>query len=235
MAIDQQVASIEAEASASIAAASDEAALEAIRVAELGKKGRVSLLMRELGGMSPEQRQSAGPALNGLKDRLTAAISTRKTDLELAALNKRLETEREDLTLPPRYAVIPDGVLPVPMGVTLLSRVILEGGDEPSYLHTGLASSVLPASPCNILPEIRIRAHRVAIHRLSSAQAAAKVAALKATLTSRALSRWPTRASTSPPSSGMASRQASAVTLNRPSAFPGGGCPGCRTARGSGT
>ncbi|HOY80266.1 MAG TPA: phenylalanine--tRNA ligase subunit alpha, partial [Hyphomonadaceae bacterium] len=61
MAIDQQVASIEAEASASIAAASDEATLEAIRVAELGKKGRVSLLMRELGGMSPEQRQSAGP------------------------------------------------------------------------------------------------------------------------------------------------------------------------------
>ena len=103
MAIDQQVASIEAEASASIAAASDEAALEAIRVAELGKKGRVSLLMRELGGMSPEQRQSAGPALNGLKDRLTAAISTRKADLELTALNKRLEAEREDLTLPPRY------------------------------------------------------------------------------------------------------------------------------------
>ena len=103
MAIDQQVSSIEAEASSAIAAASDEAALEAIRVAELGKKGRVSLLMRELGGMSPEQRQSAGPALNGLKDRLTAAISARKADLELASLNKRLETEREDLTLPPRY------------------------------------------------------------------------------------------------------------------------------------
>ena len=103
MAIDQQVSSIEAEASSAIATASDEAALEAIRVAELGKKGRLSLLMRELGGMSPEQRQSAGPALNGLKDRLTAAINARKADLELASLNKRLETEREDLTLPPRY------------------------------------------------------------------------------------------------------------------------------------
>ena len=102
MAIEQQVSTIEAEASTAIAAASDEAGLEAIRVAELGKKGRVSLLMMELGGMTPEQRQSAGPALNGLKDRLTGAINARKAALEMAALNKRLETEREDLTLPPR-------------------------------------------------------------------------------------------------------------------------------------
>ena len=72
-------------------------------VAELGKKGRVSLLMRELGGMSPEHRTVAGPALNGLKDRLTSAINARKAELELAALNIRLEAEREDLTLPPRY------------------------------------------------------------------------------------------------------------------------------------
>ena len=50
MAIEQQVAEIEADAGKAIASASDEAALEAIRVAELGKKGRVSLLMRELLG-----------------------------------------------------------------------------------------------------------------------------------------------------------------------------------------
>ena len=103
MAIEQQVAEIEASAVTAIASATDEAALEAIRVAELGKKGRVSLLMRDLGGMSPEERKTAGPALNGLKDRLTTAISERKANLELAALNKRLEAEREDLTLPPRF------------------------------------------------------------------------------------------------------------------------------------
>jgi phenylalanyl-tRNA synthetase alpha chain len=103
MAIDQQVAEIEANAGKAIASASDEAALDAIRVAELGKKGRVSLLMRELGSMSPEQRQVAGPALNGLKDRLTATLNARKAELETAALNARLEAEREDLTLPPRF------------------------------------------------------------------------------------------------------------------------------------
>src|SRR5690349_1879120 len=102
MAIEDEVKKIEAEALSAIAASSDEAALEAIRVSELGKKGRVSLLMKDLGGMSPEERKSAGPALNGLKDRLTTAIAARKAELELAALNKRLETEREDLTLPPR-------------------------------------------------------------------------------------------------------------------------------------
>ena len=53
-----------------IAASGDEAGLEAVRVAALGKKGEVSLLMRGLGAMSPEERQAAGPALNALKDEL---------------------------------------------------------------------------------------------------------------------------------------------------------------------
>ena len=53
-----------------IDAAADEAALEEVRLAALGKKGEVSLLMRGLGGMTPEERQTAGPALNALKDDL---------------------------------------------------------------------------------------------------------------------------------------------------------------------
>lgn len=51
-----------------INASSDEAALEDVRLAAVGKKGEVSLKMRELGKMSPEERQVAGPALNALKD-----------------------------------------------------------------------------------------------------------------------------------------------------------------------
>ena len=93
MAIEQQVAEIEADAGKAIASASDEAALEAIRVAELGKKGRVSLLMRELGGMSPEQKQQVGPILNALKDEVNAAISAKRAALGDAALNERLRGE----------------------------------------------------------------------------------------------------------------------------------------------
>ena len=85
-----------------IAAAADEAALEDVRVGALGKKGEISLKMRELGGMSPEERQVAGPALNALKDEIGAAIAAKKAALADAALDERLRTEWLDVTLPGR-------------------------------------------------------------------------------------------------------------------------------------
>ena len=89
---------------AAIAAAADEAALEAVRVAALGKKGEVSGLMRGLGAMSPEQRQTAGPALNALKDELTEALAQAKERLGDAALEARVAAEWADVTLPGRPA-----------------------------------------------------------------------------------------------------------------------------------
>ena len=85
-----------------IAGAADEAALEELRVAAVGKKGEVSLKMRELGKMSPEERQVAGPALNALKDEINAALAARKVALADAALDERLKTEWLDVTLPSR-------------------------------------------------------------------------------------------------------------------------------------
>ncbi|MEN8748110.1 phenylalanine--tRNA ligase subunit alpha [Marivita sp.] len=85
-----------------IAAASDEAALEDLRVQAVGKKGEISLKMRELGKMSPEERQTAGPALNALKDEINSALSAKKAALEDAALDERLRGEWLDVTLPGR-------------------------------------------------------------------------------------------------------------------------------------
>jgi phenylalanyl-tRNA synthetase alpha chain len=85
-----------------VAAAGDEAALESVRVSALGKKGEVALMMRELGRMTPEERKTAGPALNALKDEINAALAARKAALADAALAARLETEWLDVTLPPR-------------------------------------------------------------------------------------------------------------------------------------
>ena len=85
---------------AQIDAAATPEALEAVRVAALGKSGSVTALMKTLGGMSPEQRQAEGPRLNGLRESVTAAIAAKKTALETAALNARLATERLDMTLP---------------------------------------------------------------------------------------------------------------------------------------
>lgn len=85
-----------------VADVADEAGLEALRVQALGKKGEVSLRMRELGKMTPEERQVAGPALNALKDEINAAISAKKTALGDAALDERLRSEWLDVTLPAR-------------------------------------------------------------------------------------------------------------------------------------
>ncbi|HDZ73643.1 MAG TPA: phenylalanine--tRNA ligase subunit alpha [Aurantimonas coralicida] len=92
----------EARLEADIAAAGDEAALEAIRLAELGKKGRISEMLKGLGKMSPEERREAGPRLNGLRDRVQAAIATRREQLADVAIAARLAAERVDVTLPVR-------------------------------------------------------------------------------------------------------------------------------------
>ncbi|HEX9857183.1 MAG TPA: phenylalanine--tRNA ligase subunit alpha [Paracoccaceae bacterium] len=85
-----------------IAGAADESALEEVRLAALGKKGEISLKMRELGQMSPEQRQTFGAALNLLKDEIDAALRARKSGLADAALDARLKDEWLDVTLPGR-------------------------------------------------------------------------------------------------------------------------------------
>ncbi|MFN3937565.1 MAG: phenylalanine--tRNA ligase subunit alpha [Gemmobacter sp.] len=85
-----------------VANAADEAALENVRLAALGKKGEISLRMRELGQMSPEQRQTAGAALNALKDEIDTALRARKAALADAALDARLREEWLDVTLPAR-------------------------------------------------------------------------------------------------------------------------------------
>ena len=87
---------------ASVAVADSLDALEAIRIDTLGKKGRVSLMMRELGGMDPEERKAAGQALNAVKDRIAAAIDARQADLSSAALDARLAAEAIDVSLPSR-------------------------------------------------------------------------------------------------------------------------------------
>ncbi len=85
-----------------ISGAGDEASLEEIRLAALGKKGEISLKMRELGQMAPEVRQAAGAALNRLKDEIDAALRAKKAALADAALDERLKAEWLDVTLPGR-------------------------------------------------------------------------------------------------------------------------------------
>jgi phenylalanyl-tRNA synthetase alpha chain len=81
------------------AAASPEA-LEAVRIAVLGRRGSLTLLMRGLGELDPEARRTAGAALNAVRDDITAAITAAAEQLRRAALDTRLAAERADVTLP---------------------------------------------------------------------------------------------------------------------------------------
>ncbi|WP_171211717.1 phenylalanine--tRNA ligase subunit alpha [Ruegeria sp. HKCCA5426] len=110
-----------------IAKAGDENALEAIRVAAVGKKGEVALKMRELGKMTPEERQVAGPALNALKDEINSALSAKKAALADAALDERLRTEWLDVTLPTR-ARRQGSIHPVSQATEELTAIFAELG-----------------------------------------------------------------------------------------------------------
>jgi phenylalanyl-tRNA synthetase alpha chain len=77
----------------SVAAASDEAALEAVRVSALGKKGTISELLKTLGSMSPEERKVQGPLFNTLRDRVSDAIAARKSQLADVTLPARPEPQ----------------------------------------------------------------------------------------------------------------------------------------------
>src|SRR2546421_143946 len=96
------IAQLEQQILGEIFAASDEAALEAVRVAALGKSGSVSALLRTLGAMSPEERRQQGTLINGLKERVSEALGARREVLKRAALDARLNTETVDVTLPVR-------------------------------------------------------------------------------------------------------------------------------------
>src|ERR1700761_6142408 len=91
---------LQAELTERAAAAPDLATLEALRVGALGKTGSVSELLKGLGKMSPDERREQGPAINGLRDAVAAAIATRKAALEAAELDAKLAAEQVDLTLP---------------------------------------------------------------------------------------------------------------------------------------
>ncbi len=85
-----------------VAGASNEAALEEVRLAALGKKGEISALMATLGKMDPDARKAAGAAMNQLRDEIDAALRARKAGLADAALDARLRSEWLDVTLPGR-------------------------------------------------------------------------------------------------------------------------------------
>ncbi len=103
---------LSAQALADIGSATTPDALEALRVALLGKSGRLTAQLKSLGALPAEERKAAGAGINRARDAITAALSARKAALDAAVLDARLATETIDITLPGRDAGL-GGVHPV--------------------------------------------------------------------------------------------------------------------------
>ncbi|MDG2286790.1 MAG: phenylalanine--tRNA ligase subunit alpha, partial [Alphaproteobacteria bacterium] len=102
-------------------------ALEELRVSALGRKGRITEMMKGLGALDPDQRREAGQALNRLKDEVANAIDARKATMADAELDARLLSERIDVSLPPR----PEGkgsIHPITQTIDELTAIFCEMG-----------------------------------------------------------------------------------------------------------
>ena len=93
---------LEGDLLATIEAAGDLGELEHIRVAELGKKGRITALTKSLGALAPEARREAGQRYNQVKQAVIEAIAGKREALEASALDAKLVHETVDVTLPIR-------------------------------------------------------------------------------------------------------------------------------------
>jgi phenylalanyl-tRNA synthetase alpha chain len=98
----QNITQLKAELTQAITAANDLQTLEEARITALGKKGRITDLMKSLGGMAPDERKDFGAAVNALKDEVTALIETQERALKQQALSEKLASEKMDITLPIR-------------------------------------------------------------------------------------------------------------------------------------
>jgi phenylalanyl-tRNA synthetase alpha chain len=123
------LAQLENEILADIAGAANDAALDAVRVAALGKNGTITALLKTLGALPPEQRKSQGPLINGMKDRVNTALAERREAFKAAALEARLNTESVDVTLPVREAPAEIGrVHPITQVIDELTAIFADMG-----------------------------------------------------------------------------------------------------------
>ena len=125
--LTRQLEALQAETLAAVAAAPDTTALDATEIDVLGKKGRLTLVLRSIGSLPPEDRPKVGGLVNPIRTGLEAAIADRRAVLGAAALAGRLVTEAIDVTTPGRP--IARGALhPIPETIAAIAEVFGQFG-----------------------------------------------------------------------------------------------------------
>ncbi len=138
-----------------IARAATLGALDEVRVAALGKKGRVSELMQGLSSLPPEERRRYGQAVNSLKESVIAALEARREVLAREATAEKLASERADVTLPVREGPLAEGrIHPVSQVTDEITEIfadmgfaIAEGPDIETDFNNFTALNIPPEHP----------------------------------------------------------------------------------------
>src|SRR6476646_3840161 len=138
-----------------IAEASDLDKLEEVRVAALGRKGRVSELMQALGSLPPEERKAYGQVVNSLKDSVGEALEAKRRELTKTALGQKLVVERADVTLPVREGPLAEGrIHPVSQVTDEITEIfadmgfgVAEGPDIETDFNNFTALNIPPEHP----------------------------------------------------------------------------------------
>ena len=102
-----EVDELEERAKADVDMAASTAELAAVETRYLGSKGQLQALLRSIGTLPRDERPAFGARVNQAKERITQLIAERRQQLERAEVQRRLESERIDITLPGR---------PLPLG-----------------------------------------------------------------------------------------------------------------------
>lgn len=145
------------QASDSIGRSNDMAALDAVRVAYLGKKGEITAQLKNLGQLPAEERPAAGQAINQVKVKIQALFDARKTALGDAAIASRLESETVDITLPGRRAGA-GGLHPVTLTMNRIDKMfgklgfdVAEGPEVEDDFHNFEALNIPEQHPARAM------------------------------------------------------------------------------------
>ena len=149
----QNLNALKQECTAAVQSAKDVASLEEVRVNTLGKKGRLTEVLKTLGTLPADQRKEFGAQVNVIKEEITSLLEARRAILNAAALDAKLANEKIDITLPAR-AESKGAIHPISQTIEEISTIfadmgftIAEGPDVESDFYNFTALNMPPSHP----------------------------------------------------------------------------------------
>jgi len=155
--VSQDLENLLEQASLSISQSSDMAALDAVRVAYLGKKGEITAQLKSLGRLPAEQRPAAGQAINRVKSAIQELLEARRSALSDVSISSRLHSETVDITLPGRGSGA-GGLHPVTLTMNRIDKMfgklgfdIAEGPEVEDDFHNFEALNIPEEHPARAM------------------------------------------------------------------------------------